>query len=80
MFFGIAASTVRDLVLEKCVRFSGKARLALRGREAWSNTNSHDTFGSATQIADWLVALTNTKKAWGFGLYCLHLRNAKGLG
>ena len=29
-------------------------------------------------IADWLVALTNTKKAWGFGLCFLHLRNVKG--
>ena len=31
-------------------------------------------------IADWLVALTNTKKTWGFGLCFLHLRNVKGFG
>ena len=29
-------------------------------------------------IADWLVALTNAKKTWGFGLCFLHLRNVKG--
>ena len=29
-------------------------------------------------IADWLVALTNAKKTWGFGLCFLHLRNMKG--
>ena len=33
-------------------------------------------------IADWLVTLTNAKKAWGFGLCFLHLhlRNVKGFG
>ena len=31
-------------------------------------------------IADWLVALTNAKKPWGFGLCVLHLRNVKGFG
>ena len=31
-------------------------------------------------IADWLVALTTTKKTWGFGLCFLHLRNVKGFG
>jgi len=31
-------------------------------------------------IADWLVALTTAKKAWGFGLCYLHLRNVKGFG
>ena len=31
-------------------------------------------------IADWLVALTNAKKTWGFGLCFLHLRNVKGFG
>ncbi len=30
-------------------------------------------------IADWLVALTNAKKTWGFGLCFLHLRNVKGV-
>ena len=30
-------------------------------------------------IADWLVALTNAKKTWGFGLCFLHLRNVQGL-
>jgi len=29
-------------------------------------------------IADWLVALTDKKKMWGFGLCYLHLRNVKG--
>ena len=29
-------------------------------------------------IADWLIALTNTKKTWGFGLCYLHLRNVRG--
>ena len=29
-------------------------------------------------IADWLVALTNAKKTWSFGLCFLHLRNVKG--
>jgi len=29
-------------------------------------------------IADWLLALTNAKKTWGFGLCFLHLRNVKG--
>ena len=29
-------------------------------------------------IADWLIALTNAKKTWGFGLCFLHLRNLKG--
>ena len=28
--------------------------------------------------ADWLVALTNAKKTWGFGLSYLHLRNVNG--
>ncbi len=28
-------------------------------------------------IADWLAALTNAKKTWGFGLCFLHLRNVK---
>lgn len=31
-------------------------------------------------IADWLVTLTKAKKAWGFGLCFLHLRNVKGFG
>jgi len=33
-------------------------------------------------IADWLLALTNAKKTWGFGLCFLHLnlRNVKGFG
>jgi len=31
-------------------------------------------------IADWLVTLTDRKKAWGFGLCFLHLRNVKGFG
>ncbi|GAA6210258.1 hypothetical protein NBRC116601_35510 [Cognatishimia sp. WU-CL00825] len=31
-------------------------------------------------IADWLVTLTDRKKAWGFGLRFLHLRNVKGFG
>jgi len=31
-------------------------------------------------IADWLVSLTDRKKAWGFGLCFLHLRNVKGFG
>ena len=31
-------------------------------------------------IADWLVTLTDAKKAWGFGLCFLHLRNVKGFG
>ena len=30
-------------------------------------------------IGDWLVALTNAKKTWGFGLCFLHLRNVKGV-
>ncbi len=29
-------------------------------------------------IEDWLVTLTDWKKAWGFGLCYLHLRNVKG--
>jgi putative transposase len=29
-------------------------------------------------IADWLVTLTDRKKAWGFGLCFLHLRKVKG--
>lgn len=32
------------------------------------------------EIADWLVKLTDTKKAWGFGLCFLHLRNVRGFG
>jgi len=31
-------------------------------------------------IADGLVALTNAKKTWGFGLCFVHLRNVKGFG
>ena len=31
-------------------------------------------------IADWLVTLTDRKKAWGFGLCYLYLRNVKGFG
>ncbi len=31
-------------------------------------------------IADWLVAVTNVKETWGFGLCFLHLRNVKGFG
>ena len=30
------------------------------------------------QIADLLVGLTDARKAWGFGLCFLHLRNVKG--
>lgn len=29
-------------------------------------------------IADWLLALTRTKRSWGFGLCYLHLRNVRG--
>lgn len=32
------------------------------------------------QIADLLLGLSKTKKAWGFGLCFLHLRNVKGYG
>ena len=32
------------------------------------------------EIADWLVKLTCAKKAWGFGLCYLHLRNVRGFG
>lgn len=32
------------------------------------------------EIADWLVKLTEVKKAWGFGLCFLHLRNVRGFG
>jgi len=32
------------------------------------------------QIADLLLGLSKTKKAWGFGLCFLHLRNVKGFG
>ena len=31
-------------------------------------------------IAGWLIALTNTKKTWGYGLCFLLLRDAKGFG
>lgn len=31
-------------------------------------------------IADWLAALTNAQKAWGFGLCFLHLRSVEGFG
>jgi len=30
------------------------------------------------RIADWLAALTDARKTWGFGLCFLHLRNVKG--
>ena len=32
------------------------------------------------EIADWLLRLTTTHKAWGFGLCFLYLRNIKGFG
>ncbi len=32
------------------------------------------------EIADWLVKLTEAKKAWGFGLCFLHLGNVRGFG
>lgn len=32
------------------------------------------------EIADWLLKLTSSKKAWGFGLCFLHLRNVRGFG
>ena len=32
------------------------------------------------EIADWLLKLTAAKKAWGFGLCFLHLRNVRGFG
>lgn len=31
-------------------------------------------------ITDWVVTLTDRKKAWGFGLCYLHLRHVKGFG
>lgn len=31
-----------------------------------------------TEIADWLVRLTNNQRNWGFGLCYLYLRNVKG--
>ena len=30
------------------------------------------------EIEDWLIALTKTRKNWGFGLCYLYLRNIKG--
>ncbi len=33
-----------------------------------------------TEIADWLIRLTNNQKNWGFGLCYLFLRNVKGFG
>lgn len=33
-----------------------------------------------TEIADWLLRLTDTHKRWGFGLCFLYLRNVKGFG
>ena len=33
-----------------------------------------------TQIADWLVRLTENNRNWGFGLSFLYLRNVKGYG
>lgn len=32
------------------------------------------------EIADWLVRLARTQRAWGFGLCFLYLRNVKGFG
>ena len=32
------------------------------------------------QIADWLEKLTDNRRAWGFGLCFLYLRNLKGFG
>ena len=32
------------------------------------------------EIADWLLRLTTTNRAWGFGLCFLFLRNVKGYG
>lgn len=32
------------------------------------------------EIADWLLALTNARRNWGFGLCFLYLRNVKGFG
>ena len=31
-----------------------------------------------SDIADWLVRLTNNQRNWGFGLCFLYLRNVKG--
>jgi putative transposase len=33
-----------------------------------------------TQIADWLVRITDNNRNWGFGLSFLYLRNVKGYG
>lgn len=33
-----------------------------------------------TQIADWLIRLTDNNRNWGFGLSFLYLRNVKGYG
>jgi putative transposase len=33
-----------------------------------------------TEIADWLIRLTDNQRNWGFGLYFLYLRNVKGFG
>lgn len=33
-----------------------------------------------TQIADWLIRLTENNRNWGFGLSFLYLRNVKGYG
>ena len=32
------------------------------------------------ELADWLLALTNARRNWGFGLCFLYLRNVKGFG
>lgn len=41
----------------------------------------HTTLSDENElIADWLVALTNAKRSWGFSLCFLHLRNVKGFG
>lgn len=36
--------------------------------------------GENDEIFDWLLRLTEARKAWGFGLCFLHLRNFKGFG
>lgn len=33
-----------------------------------------------SEIADWLIRLTNNQRNWGFGLCFLYLRNVKGYG
>lgn len=49
---------------------SGSARFVIATAPLLSDENE--------QIADLLVGLTEARKAWGFGLCFLHLRNVKG--